>query len=640
MSSAKSLIGVMDSHSEKMNQTPLVEGLGENGHAAHTWSGDIKEKLLQVFFQLTRVEPCWPHLKEGNTTSNVINEFIDIVKHVYDNNLDEYKSLCTRMISQTRDIIDGKGEYDLAYRMMLEFALVNTTDNTMAEKTKQLIYYMVNPLPIEGNSHPHGSWKDIKKFLGYVYDRKEQLRKTETDIDEEVKTCNYLIAYCLNLYVIQLKSDLEALNESRPHNISLCAKWVPREKTKYSWIFGRLARAIFNAETNDNCGTKQSYKKFRRLIASLSRAIDTLEIKQCANRYQEIEFSKVPSVAMTRQKNAFMNKGRHRGVKSVKEDRIICAEKFAQYIANLATGKTKVNAKRNNITDLVEAALNVTNEYNKDDDEGNMMAKLLDAQWNDFVSTIGELPNMVAMVDVSGSMAGNAILAAIGLGLCVASKSTLGQRLLTFSASPSWINLESCNGSFTKMVEMTSSSDWGMNTDFYKAARLILDRIIENKLDAETASNMVMVVFSDMQIDQACRGIDSSASASMMHNITAMYRAGGIMATGKPYNPPHIVFWNLRSTDNFPNLSTTENTTMISGYSPQMLNAFIKYGVEGLKEITPYKMMVDTLDNPRYDVDAFVNMGNNEWFTAMSNKNTEAHREYIRTHVVEPAPAQ
>jgi Mg-chelatase subunit ChlD len=623
MSSPKTLIDSMDKYIEKIQQTPLLDRLGENGHAAYTWSTSMKEKMTQVFFQLTRITKDPP--------INVIDEYGKMVREIYTKDMSEMQSLCVKMITQTRDVIDGKGEYDLTYKLLLEFALSYQDGNCCVDKTKHVLYYLVNPLPIEGNEHPYGSWKDLKKFMDYVRIYKEQLENpTECYVTATKKDiCNELIAYCMNLYVIQLKNDVAALMNGELDKLSLCAKWVPREKSKYNWIFTRLASTIFYCEESplrsDYSYTKQTYRKFRKLIASLNRAIDTLEIKQCGNRYREIEFSKVPSVAMTRQTKAFMNI-KNNQQRSLSDDRTQCATKFTAYINELSNGKTKVNAKRNNITDLVE---NVFYATQMNDSE----KKLIDAQWNEFVNKIGDLPEMVAMVDVSGSMTGVPMIAAIGLGLCIATKSRLGPRVLTFDENPTWVNLDDCNGSFEKMVNKIKQSNWGTTTNFYKAAQLMLDRIIENKLSANEASNMILVVLSDMQINTAVSQRGGGIS-SMMDNIKDMYRDAGLKTCGKPYDPPHIVFWNLSSTQNFPNLSSTENTTMLSGYSPQMLNAFIQHGVEGLKEMSPYKMMEQMLSNPRYDIETFIEM-EKDWILATSNKYTKSHREFIKTNAGE-----
>ena len=83
--------------------------------------------------------------------------------------------------------------------------------------------------------------------------------------------------------------------------------------------------------------------------------------------------------------------------------------------------------------------------------------------------------------------------------------------------------------------------------------------------------------------------------------ITKMYAEAGMRTKyGTPYKPPHILFWNLRSTMGFPVLSSQKNVTMLSGYSSVLLNTFYEKGMDGLKSYTPYKMICDILNNERY----------------------------------------
>ena len=313
---------------------------------------------------------------------------------------------------------------------------------------------------------------------------------------------------------------------------------------------------------------------------------------------------------MTRQRKSFMNIDKNGDIRSENEDRIIASDNFAKYINDLTANKTKVNAKRNNITDLISSALSCNNNALEDE--------LLNSQWNEYIKNIGELPNMIAMVDVSGSMEGIPMLAAIGLGLCISNKSKYGKRVLTFSEHPSLVELDSCEN-FVDMVIKIRSSPWGTTTNFYSALKLVLYNIIENNMSHEDVKDLTLVILSDMQINQA----DNKFNASMMDTIRDMYHTAGININGVPYDPPHILFWNLRSTDNFPNISSCNNTTMLSGYSPQMLNEFIKGGLDRLKTITPFKMLLDILNNPRYDIQSFNNV-------ATEYKNS---RQYINDNI-------
>ena len=86
----------------------------------------------------------------------------------------------------------------------------------------------------------------------------------------------------------------------------------------------------------------------------------------------------------------------------------------------------------------------------------------------------------------------------------------------------------------------------------------------------------------------------------MFQRIEKLYEEAGIRVCGKAYKAPHIVFWNLRQTSGFPSCSTDKNVSMVSGYSPVILNQFSEKGIDVLKDINPWNMMRDTLNNSRY----------------------------------------
>jgi hypothetical protein len=80
------------------------------------------------------------------------------------------------------------------------------------------------------------------------------------------------------------------------------------------------------------------------------------------------------------------------------------------------------------------------------------------------------------------------------------------------------------------------------------------------------------------------------------------YETAGIRVHGKPYKPPHILFWNLRSTNGFPTLSTQRNCSMMSGFSPALLNLFCEKGINALQSCTPWALLEKSLENARYRI--------------------------------------
>ena len=109
---------------------------------------------------------------------------------------------------------------------------------------------------------------------------------------------------------------------------------------------------------------------------------------------------------------------------------------------------------------------------------------------------------------------------------------------------------------------------------------------------------MVLVVLSDMQMDAG----DKCDKQVLYDTMKAKYEAAGIRVHGKPYKPPHILFWNLRSTSGFPTLSTQTNCSMMSGFSPSLLNVFCEQGITALQACTPWSVLEKSLENKRYNI--------------------------------------
>jgi hypothetical protein len=222
---------------------------------------------------------------------------------------------------------------------------------------------------------------------------------------------------------------------------------------------------------------------------------------------------------------------------------------------------------------------------------------LLNSQWRDNSSQNGALGKMIAMVDVSGSMAGDPMNVAIALGIRIAEKSALGKRVMTFSANPTWVNLEPYTD-FISQVNVVGRAPFGQNTNFYAALDMILDAIIQNKMAPEDVQDLVLVILSDMQMDEG----DKCSKQVLYETMKSKYEAAGIRVHGTPYKPPHILFWNLRSSSGFPALSNQPNASMMSGFSPALLNLFCEQGLNALQSSTPWSLLLRSLENERYTI--------------------------------------
>ena len=553
-----SLISALDSH------TPSQ--IGENGSVEYTWSNDIRERIVQLSFQLTRT-------KEYSKLSETVHHLLMDLTRKYDGGFlsrevyKELMSLLYRMVGHTRDLLEGKGEYTLSYMLLCEWEKVNPSLAAFAFK-----HFLLAP---EGTTdfHPYGSWKDIKYLYNYNHE-------------------SSLVEYGIGLLVQQLRADEIA---EKP---TLAAKWTPRQKSKYGELFTRLAiryyPQYFATAKTDIAKEKAMLKaktEFRKLLSKLNTRLDTVQVKQCDGRWAEIEPTKQTSITMHKQKKAFLNLDKKGEQRSQLDDRIICAQNFSAMAQKAAAGEVTIKGQRVGLNDFTAEALRLIDaRVQKNEDEIN----ILNAQWLDNSKQTGALGKVIAMVDVSGSMDGDPLHAAIALGIRIAEKSKLGKRVLTFSSSPKWANLDGYD-TFVEMVQVLKRAEWGMNTDFYAAMKLILDVIIANKLTPEDVEDMVLAILSDMQIDQA-----DHKGMTMMASIENLYAEAGEKVWGRPFKAPHILFWNLRSTSGFPTLSSQQNCSMMSGFSPALLNLFCEEGLESLQTCTPWSLLVKSLDNERY----------------------------------------
>lgn len=564
--------------------------LGENGHVEYGWSNDIKERMLQFSFQLTRTKDKSQLDKLSKILYDILlflsgkvksSSLVDKAKGI------EYLSIMYRLIGQTRDIIDGKGEYSFTYMM------IYTWYSFYPELAMYAIKCLVD-FGDNGKTHQYGSWKDIKYFCQYCMDK-----------DAGVNYDHELIKYSVQLMNSQLRMDANAEAEAnaQERSISLCARWIPREKSKFGWLYSSLANDYFNeyikSAKSFNSLKKASLKcmtEYRKLIGTLNKKLDTLQIKQCDKRWSEIDFNKVTSISTAKQKKALLNITKDGNQRSEEEDRIECAKHFKERIQLAVSGEKEIKGKRLGMEEFTRQALHLLSQQKNGDENYQSEIDLLNSQWRDNSSMTGSLDKMIAMVDVSGSMSGDPLRVAVALGIRVAEKSTLGRRVMTFSENPTWCNLEN-HTDFVDMVNAVSRADWGYNTDFYKALKLILNAIEEKKLCHEEVEGMVLAIFSDMQIDS-----NGNVGLKMFDTIKEEYACAGIRLHGKPFNPPHILFWNLRSTNGFPCLSTVENASMMSGFNPSLLNLFCEKGIDALQSCSPWGIFLESLENERYKI--------------------------------------
>jgi len=580
--------------------TPLQ--YGENAHLERGWSNSLQERVVQFHFQVTRADET----KIEELRAVLAGLLIEIKAKLNGSERQEAQLLLVtlyKIVGQTRDIIDGKGEYALAYMMILTWYEFCPALGMYA------LYNCVTPIKMQlkdgqeaddkKQSHPYGSWKDIKYFCNYC-------RTKGLAVDHPI------VEYSFKLINEQVHADLA--NGSQE---SLASKWVPREKSKkFGWIFNELAIRYFpeylltaTSVAKRESAVKKCKMQYRKIVSGINAKLGTTQILQAGGRWSSIDMNNVTSITMHKQKKALLNvKSDGNTQRSELEDRIKCGENLREYLAKAVKGDVTIKGKRIGMADFTKEALNLIRMrgYNRPQDKRpdynvpeaiQSQIDLLNAQWRDSTTSTEALDQIVPMCDCSGSMLGDPMHVAIALSIRTAEKSKLGKRVLAFSAHPTWTDLTAYDN-FVDMVSVLMHEGHGMNTNFHLALKMMLDAIEEKKLTPEDVSGLILAVFSDMQIDgqpgYKNEGLD------MYSSIVKQFHDLGMRLWGRPFAAPHLLFWNLRSTSGFPALSSVKNASMMSGFSPALLNLFTEKGMAAFEGCTPWGILLESLENERY----------------------------------------
>jgi Domain of unknown function (DUF2828) len=347
------------------------------------------------------------------------------------------------------------------------------------------------------------------------------------------------------------KAAYTMLGDALREKNGLAAKWTPRK--------GEVAREI-----REFFG--MSPKFYRKSLVALTKVVET---QMCANDWDNINFSHVPSVASARYKKAF---NRH-------------TTKFAEYVAALVKGDptVKVNAGAVYPYDVIKGVRSYARLDKTETDH-------IIAQWEALPNYVGDA-NILPMVDVSGSMSCPAgkntsatcmdVAVSLGLYLADRNKGKFKDTFLTFSDKSELLHLK---GNVVQKMAQMVKSDWDMSTNLHAAFEKILDVAVKGNVAQEEMPAMVLIL-SDMQFNQCVRHDDNA-----MEMIERKYADAG-------YSVPQVVFWNLNSSDNVPVKADKSGAALVSGFSPSIMKALL---AADMSEFTPEGIMLKTVMSDRY----------------------------------------
>lgn len=526
---------------------------------------------MSFFDDLERVSTRGLTENGANTYTTTLNKNLDVfaqagamrgrlkdVSKLFASAFFENKEVALRNLVHLRNIrLGGAGERD-AFRAGVE-VLIATQDVYLAQAFAEDLAYF-------------GRWDDVVHMYYYAHVRKEHYQVGSKAHDE----ASYLKQAIGEFLHKVLLEDLE--NTENTESISLLAKWLPSLTSKrviplvtfpsseHHMTWGDIGHML-----RKDWGM-MSPKQYRKTVKFLRNYLNIVETNLTNRTYDNIDLEKLPSRALYKYRKAFN--------REMEED-------YHSLINAVNNGEKTLNASNVLPHEIVRDIY----QFQGDPDE-------LEATWKSLDNHVTSEDDVLVMADVSGSMSGEPMDVSIGLAIYTAErlKGAFHNKFMTFSAEPTMVRLKD-EWSLEEKIQQTYSADWGMNTDLYKAMKLILDTAVENNTPKDKLPSK-LVVISDMEYDDSQRVANSwftrgesvtEWNGTLYEQLKEEFKANG-------YDIPTIIFWNVASRqNNLPVRKDELGVGLISGLTPALLQ-----NVLGKTILDPEKMMMDTLYKEDY----------------------------------------
>jgi hypothetical protein len=428
--------------------------------------------------------------------------------------------------------------------------LINTFVKAYEENALTAMKILFWARDVRGGAGERQIFKDIVKYL--ASSRTESMRKNLSLISEFGRWDDLL-----TFVSTPLETDaLILISDALKNGNGLAAKWMPRPN-------------VNNREKKRQANALRKFLKltpgtYRKMLAGLSTTVEQL---MCAKEFDKINYSHVPSKAMSDYMRAF---GKRDG------------ERFTSFIESVKKGDVKINAGAVYPYDIVKNLKHGSSNG-------------ADAQWNALPNYLeNNNEQFLPVVDVSGSMdcpAGDnpnvsCMDVAISLGLYISERNegAFKDSFITFSDRP---ELQVLKGSLSERYRQLESSEWGMSTNIERVFTTILNSAVSNNVPQSEMPTMVLIL-SDMEFNIGTRGNWDKSAQEIFESKFA--EAG--------YKMPKIVYWNIQArNNNFPVQFNKEGVGLVSGFSPSLLTSVLSG-----KDLTPFSMMMEVISSERYSV--------------------------------------
>lgn len=360
-------------------------------------------------------------------------------------------------------------------------------------------------------------------------------------------------------------------------NSGLIFKWLKSENAS-SAETKRIARLTYKY-------LNLSPKKYRKMLSYGREKIRVLERLMSQGRFDEIDFSKLPSRAGLLYRNSFKRNE-------------ATAERYAEFAKNK---DTKVNAGTLYPYDVVKSAINLmgSNSWwhgskgvSLDDTERLMINKYWE-NMRDYFD--GASLDALVVCDTSNSMMSSVNSIApidIAVSLAIyASERNSGpwkNHYISFSHQAKLVEVRGVD--FCDKVDRIVRANLCEDTSLESVFDLLINTIKKNNL-VPSALPKSLVIVSDMEINYGCGEIYRGGS---LETTMDKIRRRWYNMLGDRYSFPQIVYWNVDARQNTFLEDQKSGVSFISGASPVLFEQLIKGK-------TAKEIMWDKLNEPQYN---------------------------------------
>lgn len=363
--------------------------------------------------------------------------------------------------------------------------------------------------------------------------------------------------------------------------VSLLAKWLPSinaSSKNTCYLARKLAR-----------GFEMTHAEYQKTLSQTRKVLNLVETK-LSNKEYDFDYSKLPSKALAKYKNAF---GRN--------DK----ERYLQYISDLVSGvkvaKTTTLYPHEVISPLVQTPYEVAKPMQEEIDLANSQWK---AMSESLAKLIPEGDEFIPVLDKSASMAVpissghfTCYQVALGLSLLLAenNKGHFKNKVLPFAENTQLFDVT--GDTLYEKVNSLARAKVGYSTDYAKTFEYILRYATNRKLTSEQMPK-ALVYISDMEFESTTHYNPYSSRSGEVFNVDYYKRK----FTEFGYTLPQIIFWNVADNDSgFLSTAKEENISLLGGYSKNNLHQVISGEIE-----SPVDTMLRILNSPRYDLVEYI----------------------------------